>query len=294
MPATPPPVTSHPLSVVNGTARPLDAALVSVRDRGFTLADGLFETMRVSHGRVFQLTEHLERLEHGLAVLRMPLVANLRETVINAVQRFGGAQGSVRLTVTRGVGSAGLTPSASSSPTVIVTVGDLPAFGPDTYEKGLSAYVPRGRRNPRAATAGVKTLSYTDAVVGLLEAQEHGADEALFLDVDGHCSEASASNLFVWTGSTLVTPPVSCGALPGITRATVLRLATEMGLEVAERPCTVDDVLASEEAFLTSSLRGIAPLVRIGAQALGEGRPGALTRRMSAAHTQLLDRETAG
>ena len=294
MSATPPPLTSHPQSIVNGVAQPLDTASVSVRDRGLTLADGLFETMRVSQGRVFQLSEHLERLERGLAVLRIPLVTNLRETVTAAVQRFGGAEGSVRLTVTRGVGSAGLTPPSRPSPTVIVTVGELPAFAPDTYEKGLSAYVPEGRRNPRAATAGVKTLSYTDAVVGLLEAQEHGADEALFLDVDGHCSEASASNLFVWTGSTLVTPPVSCGALPGITRATVLRLATEMGLEAVERPCTVDDVLASEEAFLTSSLRGIAPLVRLGAQPLGEGHPGRLTRRLSAAHRQLLERETAG
>jgi len=126
----------------------------------------------------------------------------------------------------------------------------------------------------------------------VLEGQ--GADEALFLDVDGHCSEASASNLFVWTGETLVTPPVSCGALPGITRATVLEIATAMGLEALERPCTLDEVLASEEAFLTSSLRGIAPLVRIDGHAIGPGRPGPVTRRVSTAHQQLLERATSG
>jgi len=281
------------VSIVNGQMM-ADGALVSVRDRGLTLADGLFETMRVRQGRVFQLERHLARLEQGLAVLRIPDVGDLRPTVLDAVARFGAADASVRVTVTRGVGSGGLLPPSHAVPTVIVTVGPLPAFSSDLYELGLTAHVPRGRRNPRAATAGLKTLSYTDAIVGLLDAQTQGADEALFLDVDGHCSEASASNLFVWTGETLVTPPVSCGALPGITRATVLEIATAMGLEALERPCTLDEVLASEEAFLTSSLRGIAPLVRIDGHAIGQGRPGPVTRRMSSAHAQLLDRQTAG
>jgi len=138
----------------------------------------------------------------------------------------------------------------------------------------------------------VKTLSYTDAVVGLLEAQEHGADEALFLDGDDHCSEASASNLFMVTGATLVTPPISCGALPGITRATVLQLAVELGIGAVERECTLDDLLRADEAFLTSSLRGIAPLVRVNGHEIGTGMPGALTRRVSAAHGALVETET--
>ena len=286
-------VPSNGVSIVNGQAI-ADGALVSVRDRGLTLADGIFETMRVRQGRVFQLEQHLARLEQGLSVLRIADVGDLRSTVVDAVARFGESDASVRLTVTRGVGSAGLLPPSHGVPTVIVTVGPLPAFSPDLYELGLTAHVPRGRRNPRAATAGLKTLSYTDAIVGLLDAQAQGADEALFLDVDGHCSEASASNLFVWTGETLVTPPVSCGALPGITRATVLEIATAMGLEALERPCTLDEVLASEEAFLTSSLRGIAPLVRIDGHAIGPGRPGPVTRRVSTAHAQMLERATSG
>jgi branched-chain amino acid aminotransferase len=199
----------------------------------------------------------------------------------------------VRVTVTRGPGPSGLPVPSASTPTVIVTVNPLPSFPPDIYEKGLCAHVPRGRRNPRASTAGVKTLSYTDAIVGLLEAQDRGADEALFLDLDDHCSEASASNLFVWTGATLVTPPASCGALPGITRATVLQLAATLGIEAIERPCTVDELLASEEAFLTSSLRGLAPLVRLDGHAVGQGTPGTLTRRLMAAHADLIDRETS-
>jgi branched-chain amino acid aminotransferase len=282
------------LTVVNGEAHALDAALVTARDRGLTLADGLFETMRVRHGRVFQLGAHLNRLERGLAVLRIPLVADMGAAIAGALERFGAADAAVRVTVTRGPGASGLAVPAASTPTVIVTVTPLPSFHAEIYEKGLRAHVPRGRRNPRAATAGVKTLSYTDAIVGLLEAQERGADEALFLDVDEHCSEASASNLFVWTGATLVTPPASCGALPGITRATVMQLATTLGIEAIERPCTIDELLAAEEAFLTSSLRGIAPLVRVDGHAVGPGIPGPLTRRLTAAHAEQLERETTG
>jgi branched-chain amino acid aminotransferase len=151
--------------------------------------------------------------------------------------------------------------------------------------------VPSGRRNARAATSGLKTLSYTDAIVGLLEARQHGADEALFLDTDDHCSEASASNLFLWTGAALVTPPSSCGALPGVTRATVLELAAAIGLKAEERACSLDDLLSAQEAFLTSSLRGIAPLVEVNGRAIGSGRPGAITQRLSAAHDAVIERE---
>ena len=107
----------------------------------------------------------------------------------------------------------------------------MPVFASSTYDKGLAVHVASGCRNERSMTAGLKTLAYTDAVAGLLEARRAGADEALFLDTEGHCSEATASNLFVWTGSLLLTPPISCGVLPGITREAVLELAQAQGLD---------------------------------------------------------------
>jgi branched-chain amino acid aminotransferase len=140
-------------------------------------------------------------------------------------------------------------------------------------------------------TAGLKTLAYVDSVAGLLEARRAGADEALFLDTEGHCSEATASNLFAWTGAALMTPPLSCGVLPGITRETVIELAGAEGLPVAERAFTLDELLAAEEAFFTSSLRGIAPLVRIGPKPIGGATPGPVTRRLAAAYLALVDRE---
>lgn len=282
-----------PVTFLNGVKVDGAGAGVSPRDRGLTLADGLFETMRVRRGRVFQLRQHIERIDRGLLTLRIDAPPALERRVTEAVDAVGLEEASVRLTVTRGVGGAGLVIARDTAPTVIVTVGAMPVFPASVYEQGLSAHVPAGRRNARSTTAGVKTLSYTDAVLGLLEAQEHGADEALFLDGDGHCSEASASNLFMVTGATLVTPPVSCGALPGITRGTVLQLAAELGISVAERVCSLDDLFRAEEAFLTSSLRGIAPLVRVNGHAIGPGRPGALTRRLATTHETLVETETA-
>ena len=174
---------------------------------------------------------------------------------------------------------------------MIVAVNPLPVFPAAVYDVGLTAHVASGRRNERAMTAGLKTLAYTDAVAAWLEAQRAGADEALFLDTEEHCSEATSSNLFVWTGSTLVTPPVSCGALPGITRAAVLELAGALGIPSAERAFGLDECLRAEEAFLTSSLRGLAPLVRVGAHPIGRGTPGALTRQLADAYTALVARE---
>jgi branched-chain amino acid aminotransferase len=140
-------------------------------------------------------------------------------------------------------------------------------------------------------TAGLKTLSYGDAVAALIEARRAGAGEALFLDTDAHCSEATSSNVFIWTGATLATPPVSCGALPGITRAAVLEIAREMGVATEERVIELDELLGAREVFLTSTLRGLAPVASVGSRPLGLGSPGALTRQLREAYAALVDKE---
>jgi branched-subunit amino acid aminotransferase/4-amino-4-deoxychorismate lyase len=124
-------------------------------------------------------------------------------------------------------------------------------------------------------------------------AQRQGADEALFLDTEAHCSEATSSNLFIWTGAVLQTPPVSCAALPGVTRAAILELARAEKLAVAERAFVADDLYGAEEAFLTSSLRGVAPLVRVDGHSIGGGAPGEMTRRLAALYLDLVARECA-
>jgi branched-chain amino acid aminotransferase len=294
------PVThaSSPLVFVNGVRMPAEGAQVSARDRGFTLADGLFETMRARRSVVFRLERHLARLSNGLRVMQIPEPPQLRQLIHEALSDGSLAVPepvdlSVRLTITRGPGAGGLTPPPDLSPTVVVTVTPMARIPPETYTLGLRAIIASGRRNARSITAGLKTLSYTDAVVAWLEAQRAGADEAIFLDEDGHCSEATASNLFVYDAGHLLTPPVTCAALPGITRAAVLELAIADGLRVEERAFGPERFASSDEVFLTSSLRGIAPVRSVGGVTIGSGTVGAVTTRLRAAYTALVDRESS-
>jgi branched-chain amino acid aminotransferase len=269
---------------------------VSVHDRGVTLADGIFETMHVRGGIPFRLDRHLTRLRRGLVALEIPDPPALDDWVRQAVngestQFLNEADASLRVTVTRGVGPAGVGVPALVHPTVIVTLSAMPVRASSIYDRGLTVHVASGCRNERSITAGLKTLAYTDAVAGLLEARRAGADEALFLDTEGHCSEATASNLFVWTGSLLLTPPISCGVLPGVTREAVLELARTHGLDALERAFALDELRAGTEAFLTSSLRGLAPVVRVGQDTIGLGIPGPITARLAADYRALVDRE---
>jgi branched-chain amino acid aminotransferase len=276
---------------VNGQRQPATALHVSARDRGLTLADGLFETMRAHRGVVFRLDRHLARLRRSLGTLAITAPPDLCDWVLAAVPDTAAGDVSIRLTVTRGIGAAGVAPPSDVEPTVLVTVAPFPLFPRNVYEHGLTIHVASGRRNEYAMTAGLKTTAYTDAIVALLEGRRAGADDALFLDTAGHCSEATSSNLFVRAGGTLLTPPTSCAALPGVTREAVLEIARGMGVPAAERPFGLDELLGADEAFLTSSLRGIAPIANIGGRALGAGVPGALTRAVSAAYAALVAKE---
>lgn len=276
---------------VNGQRQLAGALHVSARDRGLMLADGLFETMRAHRGVVFRLDRHVARLQRSLGVLEIPAPADLRDWVLAAIPDGAAEDVSVRLTVTRGIGASGVAPPADMEPTVIVTVNPFPVFPAAMYEHGLAIHVASGRRNEHAMTAGMKTTAYTDAIVAFLEARRAGADDSLFLDTAGHCSEATSSNLFVRAGHELVTPPTSCAALPGITRDAVLEIARTMGVATAERAFGLDELLGADEAFLTSSLRGIAPIAKVGGRALGAGVPGELTRAIAAAHAELVARE---
>ena len=282
---------THTIVWVDGERMPSEGPHISARDRGLTLGDGVFETMRVHNGKVFRLEQHLTRMAGALRVLAIAAPGELRDWVGAAIRGAHAPDASVRLTVTRGVGPGGVTVPAEQVPSVIVTVAPPPAFGAVIYEAGLTAHTASGRRNEHSMTAGLKTLSYTDSVAAMIDARRNGVDEALFLDTEGHCSEATASNFFAVIDGQLTTPPTACAALPGITRAAVIELAVDMGLKVDDRPLDPGKLKFATEAFLTSSLRGIAPLVRLDGMAIGTGKPGAVTRQVMTAYAELVARE---
>jgi branched-chain amino acid aminotransferase len=273
---------------LNGVQRSADEPLLSPLDRGFTLADGLFETMRATNGIVFRLDAHLDRLCIGARLLGIPLPPGLRDHVAAAARAAfasGYAHASVRLTVTRGPAPPGLAPPSHPAPTFVL---GLAPFSPPAAPKPIVASMASARRNEYALTSGVKTLSYTESVVALAQAKSAGADDAIFLDTAGHVSEATASNLFAVIDDALVTPPLSCGVLPGITRAIVLELASTLGLTAVEREMAEPELALASELFLTSSIREIAPLVRIATTAIGSGRVGPVTTKLIDAYAALV------
>lgn len=284
--------SAGPLLWVNG--RPADAArpAVSALDRGFTLADGLFETMRAYNGTVFRVELHLERLAAGASALGIAVPGHVADTVAaaaEALRRRGWADAALRLTLSRGVGARGLAPDAAD-PVTVLTVHALPPRE-SLAARAVGVRTAAGRRNEFAPTAGLKTLAYTDAVMALAQARAAGADDALFLDTAGHLSEATASNLFLVSGSTLRTPALSCGVLPGITRAAVLELAPTIGLDARQEALLPRDLAAADEAFLTSSIREITPIARADDRALPNGAPGPVTACVADAFAALVARE---
>lgn len=282
-------------------------AVVSVRDRGFLLGDGLFETMRAYGGRVFALNEHLERLRRGAARIGLALPDGVEDAIPETLAASGLTDAAVRLTVTRGCaereggGLAVAVPSpqsgervrvrggavaGSSAATTVITVRDYEPLA-EWYDRGLRAGFAPGRLDENRATAGLKHLGYLEAILALRHAQSCGWDDALFLDTAGHVAEATASNVFALVDDMLITPPLTCGVLPGITRATVLRLAAERGHTVREEPIAPETLTRASEAFLTSSLREIVPLVAINGEPIGDGRPGPIARGLVADYREV-------
>lgn len=285
-----------PLVWVNGRRVEAGTPHVSVFDRGFTLADGLFETVRVYAGVPFRLQRHLARLGEGAGVLGIPVphaIGEMVERAVGVARAAGELQVALRITLTRGVGPPGVAPPRDAAPTIVIALQELRARAVPLLESGIAARVAQARRNEHAASSGLKTLAYTEGVLALAAAHAAGADDAIFLDTAGHVSEATASNVFVRRGAALLTPPASCGALPGITREAVLELAPQIGLAPEERPVTPAELLDADEVMLTSSLREIAPVVRIDGRAVGGGAVGDAARRLAAAYAAQVAREGA-
>jgi branched-chain amino acid aminotransferase len=227
-------------------------ATLSVFDHGVTVGDGVFETAKVVDGVPFALSRHLERLEHsaagiGLAVdvahVRTAIAEVLAENEITPLMRL-------RITLTGGRAPLG-SDRADTTRTVIVALAPMTPWP----ESALVATVP-WTRNEGAATAGLKTTSYADNVVALARAHQTGAHEAIFANTRDELCEGTGTNVFVGSGGELVTPPLSSGCLPGVTRA----LLIEWIGDVVERPLPLAALAAADEAFLASSTRDVQPI----------------------------------
>lgn len=242
------------------------APAVSALDHGVTVGDGVFETAKVVGGAVFAYSRHAERLDRSLAGLGLPPAdRSVIEAGLAAVLAEPLDLGRVRWTVTAGVGPMG-SDRGDAGYTYLVTA--MPVAQPP--ESTAVVTVP-WTRNERAATVGLKTTSYADNVVALAYAKDRGAGEAIFGNTVGELCEGTGSNVFVVVDDEIVTPPLSSGALAGVTRELVLQWCAEDGIPIREETLPMEMLGEVDEVFITSSTRDVMPVQRVDARDLPIG-----------------------
>jgi branched-chain amino acid aminotransferase len=278
---------------LNGDLIPIDKANISILDYGFLYGYEVFETMRAYNGIVFRLDRHLNRLANSAQMLQIPVdSAMLESAVVNTVQANDLKEARIRLAVSIGRGSSAPDLHSCISPTVLVVAAAYTPYGQETYKKGYRAIVSSIRRNSQSPVSGMKTANYLENLLARREAQSQGMDEAIFLNEKNQLSEAATSNIFLVSKNILKTPGKESGILPGITRDIVLKLAANSGFGALETDINIEELLASDEIFLTNTVMEIMPVVAVNGKMIGSGEPGNITRKLMAAYRDLVWQET--
>jgi branched-chain amino acid aminotransferase len=221
-------------------------AKISVFDHGLLYGDGVFEGIRAYNGRVFKLKEHIERLYYSAKAILLTIPMS-HEQMCNAVvetcRKNKIRDGYIRLVVTRGVGGLGLNPNKCKTPSIIIIADKIQLYPPAMYQRGLDIItVPTVRNLHSALNPAIKSLNYLNNILAKIEANNGGCEEAIMLNSEGFVSECTGDNIFIIKGNQLMTPPLSAGALYGITRGVVMELARENGLLVSEPNLTRYDM----------------------------------------------------
>jgi branched-chain amino acid aminotransferase len=259
-------------------------AKISVFDHGLLYGDGVFEGIRAYNGRVFKLKEHVERLFYSAKaiLLEIPMSpAKISEAVLASCRANKIRDGYIRLVVTRGVGNLGLNPRSCKKPTVFIIADKIQVYPQELYARGMEIVtVPTARNLHSALNPAIKSLNYLNNILAKIEANNAGVEEAVMLNAEGFVAECTADNLFVVKNGELFTPPLSAGALYGITRRTVIELAQESGIKVSEPNLTRYDLFCADECFLCGTGAEIMPVIKIDGRVIGNGKPGIITRRL--------------
>jgi branched-chain amino acid aminotransferase len=259
-------------------------AKISVFDHGLLYGDGIFEGIRAYHGRVFKLKEHIDRLfcSAKAILLDIPLPhAEIMRAVVETCRKNKLGDGYIRLLVTRGPGTLGLNPNRCKHPSVIIIADKIQLYPPALYQNGMEIVtVPTTRNLHNAVNPAIKSLNYLNNILAKIEANVAGVEEAIMLNADGYVAECTGDNIFIIKGNQLLTPPLSAGALYGITRGVAMDLAREMSLTVGEPNLTRYDLFNADECFLTGTGAELIPVVKIDGRVIGTGKPGPVTREL--------------
>jgi branched-chain amino acid aminotransferase len=285
------------LIYLNGKLVPKEKAVVSVFDHGFLYGDGTFEGIRVYEGNIFRLKEHIERLFESAKTLDLNLGMTFDEmcqATIDTVAANGKRDVYIRLVVSRGMGDLGIDPAKCDKVTVAIIVDDIALYPQEFYETGISLVTASTRRLPiDCMDPRIKSLNYLNNIMAKIEARKAGVPEAIMLNQSGFVAECTADNIFLVKNDVLKTPDLLQGALGGITRATVLEIAKERGMEAEETVLALHDFYNADEVFLTGTGAEIMPVVSVDNRQVGTGRPGATTLALLEAFKEVRTRDGA-
>lgn len=266
-------------------------AKISVFDHGLLYGDGIFEGIRAYNGRVFRLKEHIDRLFYSAKaiLLDLPLThAQFVKVVVESCRQNNIKDGYIRLVVTRGVGTLGLNPNRCKNPSVIVIADKIALYPDEMYRDGMVIVtVPTTRNLHNALNPAIKSLNYLNNILAKIEANNAGCEEAILLNSEGYVAECTGDNIFIVKEGRLLTPPLSAGALYGITRGVVQEIARQVGMTVEEPNLTRYDLYNAEECFVTGTAAEVVPVVKIDGRVIGTGKPGTTTANLIKAYHSL-------
>jgi branched-chain amino acid aminotransferase group I len=282
---------------LNGQLKPHFEAKLSPSDYGFLYGYGLFETMRAYDGHIFRLHSHLTRLLRsaeriGLAHSILTTEKGKQSLKIACVETLEANRlkdARLRLTISAGEGDMTPEPSTCSSPTVMITAGDIDPLPPEKYETGFKAILSSTRRNSQSPLSRLKSTCYMENILARIAARAARCDEAILLNEQGYLAEGSITNIFVASNGELITPSLESGVLPGITREVVLEIARAANIKTLERQVELKELIEAEEAFITNSIMELMPLTWFEGEPIGTGKPGHLTGELLVAYRKLID-----
>lgn len=280
---------------IDGEWLPKEAAKVSVFDHGLLYGDGVFEGIRIYNRRIFRLDIHLDRLYASAQALALTVPLDrgaMRAAVEETVRRNRQEDGYIRLIVTRGAGDLGIDPRTCPRASVIIVVTDIRVYPRELYAGGVKVITSATRQvSHEAFDPRVKSLNYLKNILAKIDAQRAGAHEAIMLNSAGYIAECTADNLFVVRAGRLLTPSPQDGALEGVTRGTVLELAAEANIQAAEAHLTRYDVYTADECFVSGTGAELMPVTEADGRPIADGKPGAITRRLTEAFHALVRHE---
>lgn len=259
-------------------------AKISVFDHGLLYGDGVFEGIRVYSGKIFECKAHLQRLYDSAKAIRLtiPYTPDEIEKAMQETIRINGFEDCyIRLVVTRGTGTLGLDPNRCPRASVIIITDLIRLYPQEMYEKGMSVITSSVMRNhPNALSPRIKSLNYLNNILAKIEAIDAGVPEAIMLNPEGYVAECTGDNIFIVRGGVVHTPPVSDGALEGVTRAVIMNLCQSSFIPIQEKRIERHDLYIADECFLTGTAAEVIPVTRIDGRTVGSGEPGPITRKL--------------